>query len=496
MSAITNPIEYRRALGIRQFSPAWTAFTKALYGLPLDDSERPLWHHMADGIPDRPGVGWEEAFANVGRGGGKDDAIKTLINFECRFGGHEIAAAPGQRLPADAICPLREQAVNTIRMVQGEARLALNARYVVRDTVNGVEYANGTVARVQTADDVAVVGDTLCMLVLNEWALFPLDVPIESNARPALRRVTGAPRKRIIKISSSYTKDGDAWNCFRDHFGRESDILVVRGSTEFFNPNIDLQWLAKERRKLGPALAAMHFECEWLDAIREGFFTQAAREQAVQQGELRLPIVRTPVTIAADMSFSESSDDRVGWAVASTIIDRTDGVTERGTILHAAGGWKVDRSPRDMAVRLRDEVCVPFGTRDIIIDQYCDRTFQQLCEDVGIHATVVPWVGGDGEASKADRYRSFRTAMVDGLLIMPDIPELVRDITDCRSKHLPGGSERIEVPRSKRGHGDVLSAAILAATESMQSPIYLDRSSCAPMFSGNDGMEWGPGKGF
>ncbi len=463
MPAPRNPIEYRNALGIRPFSPAFTIATKAIYGIPFDPSERPLFAKLSGGRTERPGVGWTEAFINAGRGSGKDDWLKSVAPFECRFGGHEVAAAPGQRLPFLIVCPLRYQAQGTLRFVAGEAGLPFNKRYVTRETADAVEFSNGTLVQVQTCDTIAVVGDTVCGIGFNEWALFDGDAAaqsaraVEGNIRPALRRMEGAPPKRFIKVSSSYIKDGPPWETFRDDFGNDdSDVLVLHGTTLDFNPNIDRAWLAHERKKLGPILAAMHFDSVWQDALIIGYFGADTLGPSLQVGKPELPYAKNvPVNIAFDAAFSQTGD-RCGYAVAQPLPESS----RMGII--AAGAWVVDRKPSEMAIRLRDEVCDRFGTRHITIDQYCAPVFAEICEQVGLTVTIHNWSAGDGDESKSSLYRNFKLAMGDGRLLLCDNRELVRDICACRATLLPGGGERIEVPRTRRGHGDCLSAAVLA----------------------------------
>jgi hypothetical protein len=494
-----NPIDYRLATGRRPHSAAWEVAVRGLYGLPLDLGQTELFRKITGGREPRDGVGFEEAFFNVGRAGGKDDTLSTLINYECRFGGHEVAAAPGQRIPAQVVCPLKNQAVGTLRMVKGEANSAFNRKHIARETTDAIEWSNGTSAQVQTADDTAVVGDTLAMLLLNEWALIPNAKEIEANARPALRRMKGAPVKRFVRISSSYLKDGPAWECYRDHFGRDdSDVLVVQGSTELFNPNVDPAWLAKQRKALGELLAGMHFDCVWADTIAEAWFHGDTIARAVQTGHARLPHVRdAKIIIAADAAFS-ATGDKFGWAVASSRAGAYDyEINARGprrTVLHDCGAWRADRPPREMAMRLRDEVCRRYGTDQIIIDQHADHAFAQLCRDVGLRPTIIHWRGGesgtplaieherpeDRQLSKSDRYRSVRTAMADGSLVVPDNADLLADLRACRGTMLPGGGERIEVPRTTRGHGDVLSAAVMALSQAMIGPARVPYSEKTP----------------
>jgi hypothetical protein len=421
---------------------------------------------------------------DIGRGGGKDDAIKTVVNYECVDGGHEIGASPGQRMPVLVLCPLRNQSVGMLRMVQGEAQLSKMRPFVANITRDSVEYVNGLVACVQTADEIGVVGDTVPLAIRNEWALFPDARAIDANLRPALRRIIGTPPHRLIAITSSYIRDGLAWETFRDNFGRaDTDVLVVQGSTELFNPNIDRSWLATERRRLGELLYLMHFHCEWQDAIFEQWLPGVAITSSVQAGCYELPYKPSPesyITIACDAAFSREGD-RFGWSVASTKLGAFDpALGERGrltTTVHACGAWRVDRDPRGMAIRLRDEVCVRFHTRQIIIDQYSAHAFAQICRDVGLQPFIVAWTAGeradDAHLSKLQRYKNFRTALSDGSLRLPDVTELVADLRALRGTLLPAGGERVEVPRTSRGHGDTLSAVVMSTSVAAQNAVWI-----------------------
>src|SRR5262249_4276247 len=48
------------------------------------------------------------------------------------------------------------------------------------------------------------------------------------------------PNSMVIGISTPYAKRGLLWKKFSDHYGKDSDdVLVIRGATEVFNPTID-----------------------------------------------------------------------------------------------------------------------------------------------------------------------------------------------------------------------------------------------------------------
>lgn len=463
MTPPRDPVEFRLWLGQRPYSPAWAVTLKAFYGTPLLPEERPLWKQVSLHGEERPGVGWDELFANVGRGGGKDDAIKTLVNFECRFGGHEIAAAPGQRLPCPVICPMRSQAQGLLRMLQGEAQLPKMRSAVATITKDSVEFKNGLVPQVQTSDEVAVVGDTVPVAVRNEWALIPDAHAIDTNLRPALRQITGAPRHRLIGISSSYIREGLAWETFRDNFGRaDADVLVVQGSTELFNPNIDRDWLARERRRLGPRLAAMHFDCAWQDAVLDGWFGDAVTncvERGVRSFDRRPGIT---YTAAIDAAFSGD-----GFALAIAHREQS-GSEPPKTYLDHAEVWTPPREGRlsvESTVTTSARRIKEYGCHSALADQWSFDALRELYLRQGIMLRQEPWTA----LSKPIRFRRVRDGMNDGEIVLCDQPELLGEFGNISGRLLSSGGERIE---ARRGKDDLVHAAVLALTAAMEREPY------------------------
>jgi hypothetical protein len=216
----------------------------------------------------------------------------------------------------------------------------------------------------------------------------------------------------------------------------------------------------------------MHFGVDgWVDAITEGWLGEGAVTKSIARGQQVIPFpAGLGAWIAADVALSQTETaDKFGWAVASI---QVGGVVNgerapRRTIVHRAGAWKVDRSPREMAMRLRDEVCRPYGETCVFIDQASSHAFAQLMADVGLRPIIVNWLQGSGPGSKLDKYRSFRTGLLDGTTTLCDEPVLIRDAYALRGIKLPGGGEKVEVRRTAAGHGDALSAAVMAATQAM-----------------------------
>ena len=129
-------------------------------------------------------------------------------------------------------------------------------KFVERVTDTAVTFKSGIEVRVVVASEMAVSA-TYAMIVLDEAARLPgaeaavPDKAMIATLMPGLAPITGAPRRKFVAITSAFIDaPGWAFETDRDNFGREdADTLVLRGSTELFNPNIDRAWLERERRK-------------------------------------------------------------------------------------------------------------------------------------------------------------------------------------------------------------------------------------------------------
>lgn len=328
----------------------------------------------------------------------------------------------------------------------------------------------------------AVRGRTLFGAVLDEVAFFRDDsyVVNDQDIFDAVSPRVTIPGGFLVLSSTPYVESGLLWTMYRDNWSHPVTALCAHATTEQMrsDSHIIMASVAKER-KLNEKNAQREFDAVFGATSSGLFFDQDSCRAAIRSGSDVLPIQDgARITIAVDAAFSTDTDDLFGWAVATSLASPLVSLADikrdrRLTTVHRCGGWLVDRSPRDMAIRLRDEVCRPLSTTRIFIDQFSDRAFAQLCADVGLTADTLVWHGGDNENSKSERYRRVRTALQNGDLVLCDSDQLRKDMLMCRAKPLPGGGEQISVPRTRRGHGDVLSAVVAAASEAMSLPSLL-----------------------
>ena len=113
-----------------------------------------------------------------------------------------------------------------------------------------IDLTNGISIVVRAASFRRVRGFTAVAVLADEAAFWQSensanpDIEILNALRPALA-TTGGP---LICISSPYAKRGALWNAYRKYYGPEGDsrILVVRGPSRTFNPELSQEFVEEQ----------------------------------------------------------------------------------------------------------------------------------------------------------------------------------------------------------------------------------------------------------
>jgi len=395
--------------------------------------------------------------------------------------------AAGESASGLIVCPRIELARHALAFAIGacEAHDALRPliKRPVRSDALTLKRPDGQLITIEclpaTRGGGAVRGRTMFGAVLDEVAFFTDDAYVVNDRdiyEAAAPRVT-VPGGFVAISSTPWAQLGLLYERHQLNWGHPVAAIAAHVSTSLMRANDPIVLATiKAARLENPKNAQREYDAEFSAASSGLYFPPEHVTAVIAVGRPILPRRQDQrVLIIADASFSLESDDRFGWAVVSSLAseyrpDMPERREQRIACVHECSAWEVDRDPREMAKRLRDEVCDRYNERHVLIDQYSDRAFVQLCADVGVIAEVVQWHGGEGEDSKSERYRRVRTAMLARCLLLCDNPQLRGDLASCRSTLLPGGGERIYVQRTRRGHGDVLSAVVLGVSEAILSP--------------------------
>lgn len=461
-----DPIDWEETLPIRPSSPAWRATIRSIYGTPLDEAESKLFAELSGGRPP-PDGGADEFLGVIGRRGGKSETIARLAVFEALHGGHEIALAPGQVGLIPVISPLREQSGEIIRYVKGLCELRQVKPKVAKTLADSVEFKTGIVVAVMTADAVNVSGPTVVTAIRDEWAKWPgaesacPDAEIENSLRPALAPVRGAPRRRLIGITSAYIREGLAFETQRDHFGvADAPVLVVRGSTDGFNPNVDRAWLARERSRVGDRVFAREYLAEWQDAVTQGWFGADVIEQCIDRGRPRsAPVAGVSYEAAIDAAFR---GDLFALAIAhrEAPTDTPARVVVDGVWTWGASGG----SPLSVEATVSEtaEILRTYGIASAFADQFSIDPLREAYSRKSIYLQEAPWTA----ATKPSRFGTVRGAMTSGLVRLPDDPALIREFHGIQGRLLRSGGEQIEARGS--GRDDRVHAAVLVTAMAIE----------------------------
>ena len=247
----------------------WKAVLKAATGLSSSMTSEELEFFRTVAERDPPSQPVREFYAVCGRGSGKNSVSSALqAHTAANFRG-QSRLRPGERVASVCVANDRDQSgiqLGYIRALFGEVE-ALH-RKVRRNVQFGIELDNRADISIFTNSFRAVRGRSILFSTLDEVAFFRgpddatlnADVELYNALRPGLARV---PDSMLVAISSPYRRAGLLFTKFRDHFGKDSDdVLVIKAPTNLLNPTFPADVIAKAYEE-DPAVAAAEYGGEF-----------------------------------------------------------------------------------------------------------------------------------------------------------------------------------------------------------------------------------------
>ena len=276
---------------------AWRSFGKALYGLPFEDEEEALLYQLGTLRETVPEGGFTEAYAVVGRRGGKSRITSLIAAYEAVLGNWQEKVAPGERAWVFIIATDKDQAKIILSYTRAFITLFDNPKakdrkdrsLIESETMDELHLTNGVSIAVKACTFRAARGYSTCLVILDELA-FMRD---EQSANPAQEVVTSIlpgliPGARLLGISTPYAKFGYLWQVFREHYGKaDSDILVWKADTTTMNPLYD-RALIKRLSARDPALAA-EYAAEFREDVSTFLHLELIEASMVRQQALPEP---------------------------------------------------------------------------------------------------------------------------------------------------------------------------------------------------------------
>lgn len=274
----------------------WKAVLSGAFGLPMSAERLSLFQQLAGGRT-APASRVRELWVIAGRRSAKSNTSAGTAVYLATVGaeldGLLSKLKPGERGVISIVAVDREQAKVAFGYVVGIIEASpLLSRMVQKKGGDFIDLNNRVTIEVATNSFKAVRGRTLLASILDECAFYrdeasaTPDVELYRAIVPGLATTGGL----LIGISSPYARKGLLYNKHKRHFGKDSDVLVIQGSTQQFNPTIDPR-VIEEALEEDPAGA----KSEWLGQFRDDvsdFLTRDVVEAAARPAPLELPPVQ------------------------------------------------------------------------------------------------------------------------------------------------------------------------------------------------------------
>lgn len=272
---------------------------------------------------------------------------------------------------------------------------------------------------------------------------------------PAL--VVGA---QMLVESSPWSEQGLLWELYRDNWGKsDADALVAHAPTLLMRDDMVTRSLVEREMRRDPDATRRESGAEFLEAGSGQFFSAAS------------------IRASIDETLLELTDTPKGWTAHVGIDLATVSDSSAIVVVHAS-----DAEPRVVRVaeflELRPKKGKPLALEEVI-PQFCAiaarhgarvmHADHHLFYEAQRHLTdgVTLYKTPGGPRGKSESYLAVRNALNAGLLrTAPSHGRLRDQLSMVISTAIAGGSIQIRSPR-RDGHGDLCSAAILAAQSAL-----------------------------
>lgn len=419
----------------------WRTVLKAVYGLPMSEDEAEFFRSIAERDPPTKPV--KEAWFIVGRRGGKDSVASVIAAHSAALFDQGDRLRPGERALVMCLAVDRDQAKIVLNYTRSYfADVDLLKGMVQRETANGFELSNSVDIAVATSSFRSVRGRPVLAAVLDECAFWRdenttnPDDEVYKALKPATATIPGAI---IIGISSPYRKSGLLYKKYRDHYGKNGDVLVIKAPSLKLNPTIDPTIIDDAVAEDAEAASA-----EWLGEFRNdiaAYLTREAVEAVVTPRCIERP--RVPGTVyTAFVDPSGGMNDSMTMAIA-----HRDHASEIA-VLDLIRERKPPFSP-DSVVHEFCETLTKYGVTSVRGDRYAGEWCREPFKKRGITYEVA-------DATKNDLYRSMLPAVNSAKVELLDHKRLVTQIVGLERRTARGGRDTVD--HAPGGHDDIANA--------------------------------------
>lgn len=433
------------------FRPAWSwagwrAFLAALFALPLD-AEGLAFFRECTGRERPPAKPAREAYAIVGRRGGKSRAAAVLAVYLAVFRRYDDVLAPGERGVVMVLAADRRQARVVMDYCKALLALPMLRSLVERETAETVDLTNRIRLEIHAASFRSTRGYTVVAAILDELCFWRSDESAEPDTevvnalRPAMATVPGAI---LLGISSPYARRGVMFRAWERHFGRDGDVIVWKAPSRTMNPLLP-ESVVEQALAEDPDAAAAEYLAEFRRDV-ESFVSREVVDSCTVPGRVELPPTAGHV---AFVDPSGGSADAMTLCIAHA--EERDG--RRIAVLDALRERRPPFSPDDVTLEFSETLRL-YGVSRVVGDRYAGLWPVERFQRYGITYQAA-------ERTKSDLYRELLPILNSGRVELLDVPRLHAQLVALERRTARGGRDSIDHP--PRAHDDTANAAAGAA---------------------------------
>ncbi len=434
----------------------WRTVAKILDGLPLEPVELALYRELT-GRDEPAEVPFREAYLIKPRRAG-GTLFAAAAGLHAALQDYRDRLGPGEVATVALIASDRRQARQLTNYVKGLiADSPVIAAEVMNETLETVTFAHRCQLEVHTTSFRSTRGYSYAAVILDELAFFRdefsanPDVELIRAVRPGLSNLGG----RLLGLSSPHARRGHLFDMFTRHYGKGSDVLVVKAQHSQLNPTIDPKVIERAMAEDPEAARA-----EWFGEFR-GDVSQWLPDELIDAAlEGRTGGTKRPPVAFVDISGGRH--DASALAIA-----------------HAEDAHAADRAPPRVVLDVLEHVRAPHEPA-AVVERFCEQLKDRHISKVTGDRYAGEWVAGafkkhgiGYEASELDKsaiYMECLPAFAERRVTIPNDKRLVTELRMLERRPRSGGrADQVDHPSN--AHDDAANAACGA----------LWLASCRPM---------------
>ena len=414
-------------------------------------------YRRCTGLSAPPTASAIEAWLIVGRRGGKSFVLALIAVFLATFRDWQPHLALGERGTVMVLAADRRQARVIMRYIKGLLQnVPMLARLLERETGESVDLNNRITIEVHTASFRTVRGYTVIAALLDEIAFWRTedsanpDSEILTAIRPAMSTVPGA---MLLCASSPYARRGALYGAWREHHGKDSDVLVWQGDTRTMNPTVP-QKVIDDAYLRDPASAAAEYGAEFRSDV-EGFVSPEAVDACIVPGRYELPALRDVRYFGAVDAAGGSGADSMTMAVAHKDGERV--------VIDAVREHRPPFSPEAVVADFVVELG-RYGIKSAVADRWGSEFVRERFERLGVHLE-------QSAKPKSELYGELLPVINSGKIELLDNTRLIAQLVGLERRTSRSGKDSIDhAPGSGPGSHDDLINSVAIAVSLVQRP--------------------------